>query len=83
MSVVEALSFLIGSAQPKPQSLRSKLGSLAKLAAILLVSSRVRSFAQALLKRVLLKRVLGPALLKRVLGSVWLRPMHRLCGAAT
>jgi hypothetical protein len=62
---------------------RTNSGSFTKLAAILLASSRVRSFAQALLKRVLLKRVLGPALLKRDLGRVWLRPMHRLCSAAT
>jgi hypothetical protein len=39
MSVAEALSFLIGSAQPKPQSLRSKSGSLAKFTAIRLASS--------------------------------------------
>jgi hypothetical protein len=65
------------------QDFRSSSGSLTKLAPILLASPRVRSFAQALLKRVLLKRVLGPALLKRVLGRVWLRPMHRLCSAAT
>jgi hypothetical protein len=69
--------------QPRPEDFRSSSGSFTKLAAILLASPRVRSFAQALLKRVLLKRVLGPALLKRVLGSVWLRPMHRLCSAAT
>jgi hypothetical protein len=69
--------------QPRPEDFRSSSGSFAKLAVILLASPRVRIFAQALLKRVLLKRVLGPALLKRVLGRVWLRPMHRLCSAAT
>ena len=74
--------------QPRPEDFRSSSRSFTKLAAILLASPRVRSFAQALLKRVLLKRVLlkrvlSPALLKRVLGRVWLRPMHRLCSAAT
>jgi hypothetical protein len=69
--------------QRRPEDFRSSSGSFTKLAAILLTSPRVRSFAQALLKRVLLKRVLGPALLKRLLGRVWLRPMHRLCSAAT
>ena len=59
------------------------LGQVGQLReAILLASSRVRSFAADLLPE-LVKRVLGadllPALLKRVLGS----PMHRLCSAAT
>ena len=63
------------------------LGQVGQLReAILLASSRVRSFAADLLPA-LLKRVSGadrrPALHKRVLGSVWLRPMHRLCRAAT
>ena len=69
--------------QQRPEDFRSSSGSFTKLAAILIASSRVRRFAEALLKRVLLKRVFGPALLKRVLGRVWLRPMHRLCSAAT
>jgi hypothetical protein len=56
--------------QPRPEDFRSSSGSLTKLAPILLASPRVRSFAQALLKRVLLKRVLGPALLKRVSWAV-------------
>jgi len=53
--------------QPWPGGFRNSSGSFANL----LASSRVRSFTQALLKRVLLKRVLGPpALLKRgLVGS--------------
>jgi hypothetical protein len=42
-------SSVMGSAQPKPQSFRSKSGSLAKFTAIRLASSFVSNFAADLL----------------------------------